>query len=225
MENTTEVATTATDISLPKGDTTAAEAKVSDQTKLVDKKELDHVLSDLQKWKSKFAELEREKAKTEERVKQAEIERMRQAQDWQKIAEIKEQEAKQAIEEKTRLKESIVYDRKFSEVRAAALKAGLRKEAEADLEMLSLDPVAIETTSTGRINVIGAEQFIEGLKLTRPHWFGSSKPSINSASPEVVASGRVTEQDIIELSKKARKTGDWSPVEKAYRIYNTQKAT
>lgn len=221
MENTTEVLPSSGTNTIS---TSEAKAVVASETQdVVDKKHLEHALADLQKWKQKTAELDRLLKEKDEKVKQAEIERMRQAQDYKQIAEIKEREAQEAIARETRLKESIVYDRKFSEVRAAALKAGLRKEAEADLEMLSLDPVAIETTSTGRINVLGADQFVEHLRLTRPHWFGSNKPSINSASPEVVASGSVTEQDIIKLSKEARKTGDWSPVEKAYKIYNARK--
>lgn len=179
----------------------------------IDKAELDHALSDLQKWKQKAKELE----KSQEDAKLA---RLKESQEWQKIAELKEQEANAARQESEGLKSAFLTDRKFSAVREAAMKAGIRTEALQDLDLVGLDSIAVETTSTGKINILGVEQFVSKMKATRPHWFGAGRaPNVNTADPSVSMDGEVT----IAAIMKAQKEGNTPLYAELSRRYQQQK--
>jgi hypothetical protein len=140
------------------------------------------------------------------------------------LAELKQQEAESYREKYEGLTSTIVEDKKFSAVKTAAIQAGIRKDALDDLEFLSLEDVVIETTSTGRHNILGAEQFIAKLKTTRPHWFSSKTRGINADVPEVTGASKVTSQEIIKAENEARKSGDWAPVKKLYEQYTAQRS-
>ena len=117
----------------------------------------------------------------------------------------------------------MVRDKKLSAVKALAVQMGLRKEAIADLEGLPLDDVAIETTSMGNVNVIGAETAVKNLKASRPHWFGQKAASVNSGTPEEVGSRQVTIKDVMAAEAKAKETGDYAPYQNTLRQYQNQK--
>jgi hypothetical protein len=174
-------------------------------------------LSDLQKYKAKVRELE--EAKEKER-----LERMRQNEQWQELAKEHELKASELANENKTLKESLVFDKKYSAVKAAALSSGLRKEALSDLELIDLEGVEIETTSTGRINVLNADRVVEQLKTQRPHWFGRKGGNINSGDPEVVGSKEVTYDDLYKAEEKARKSGDYAPYKSLLMKFRQQKS-
>ena len=147
---------------------------------------------------------------------------MKKNQQWQELAELKEKEADEAKRDSAKLKESLVFDRKFSAIREAALAAGIRKEAVSDLELLDLSEVQIETTSTGRINIIGADKTVDRLKTLKPHWFGNKGNKVNSDIPDVQTSGSVTMKQIYEAEKKAKESGDYAPYKQALIKYKQQ---
>lgn len=181
--------------------------EVTQAEELIPKKELERTLSDLHKYKQQAKELA-------EKQKNLELAQMREKQEWQKIAEVKEREAIEFREKYEAMQSAHVFDRKYSAVRDAALKAGIRAEAISDLELLPLNDVQIETTSTGRVNVLGVDDFIRKIKTTRPHWFGTSAARINSDTPEVVTGKKATYEDLIAAEKEAKKTGDYSNYKK-----------
>ncbi len=182
---------------------------------MVEKSKLKAALDEMHK--------ERERArKLEEQLKSKDLSVLKEKQEWQKIAELKEKEASDKDQELTQLRSGIVYDRKFSAVREAALKSGILESALDDLEMLDFKEVAIETTSMGRINVIGADRFVSELKLKKPHWFGGKGSKVNSNSPETVGAKSITWEQLQEAEKKANKTGDYAPYEKVLRQYQLQ---
>ncbi len=87
---------------------------------------------------------------------------------WKELAEAKEKEANDAKAETARIKDSFVGNQKYNAARDKCKALGLRPEAEADLESLDLEAITIETTSTGKINVLGADKFAERLKTVKP---------------------------------------------------------
>lgn len=182
----------------------------------VSKSELEHALADLQKYKSKAKEYEDKARKTEE-------ERLRETQQWQKLAELKAKEAAERDEELQTIKSSLVEEKKYSAVKEAALKAGIRPEAVDDLNMLNMKDVVIETTSTGRVNILGADRFIDNLKQLRPHWFGKPAMNVNTQTPKITTSTVASTDDLIKLSLEASKTGDYTAYKKALDNYKTKK--
>ncbi len=69
---------------------------------------------------------------------------------------------------------------RFNAVQTEALKAGLLPQAAKDLELLEMDGVEVEVTSTGRALVSGAKDFVERVKNDRPYWFQKpGAPNVN----------------------------------------------
>ena len=194
--------------------TTTTEPKVPEG--YVSKSELENVLADLHKYKAKAKEYEEKSRKTEE-------ERLRETQQWQKLAELKAREAQERDEELSKIKTSLTEEKKYSAVKEAALKAGIRPEAIEDLGMLSMKDVVIETTSTGRVNVLGADRFVDNLKQLRPHWFGKSSLNVNGVVPKITTGTVATEQDLLKMSLEASKSGDYTAYKKAFDEFNKRK--
>lgn len=172
---------------------------------------------DMHKYKKQLREIEAAKKADELKV-------LKEKQDWQKIAELKEKEATEAREEKARLTKAVVSDKKMSAIREAAMKSGMLDSALDDIELLGWSDVEVETTSTGRINVLGAEDAVKRLKTLKPHWFGKSATKVNSKIPDVKdgKSDIVTLEKIVKLRKEAQQSGDYSAYEPAFRTYQAQ---
>lgn len=174
------------------------------------------ILADLNKYKKEAADLA-------EKLKASETSSIKSRGDWEQLAKLKEEEAKQARIEAERLKNTYITEKKFNELRTEALRLGIRKEAIEDLELVDLNQIQIETTDRGRIDVIGAKIVAEKLKATKPHWFQDKEtPAINSSIPRVNLDGKITINEIYELEAEAKKTGDSSKFIEAIKKYKMQ---
>jgi hypothetical protein len=185
---------------------------------MVPKAEMEKVLADLHKWKNQAKELSVKSAAEREKLL---VEQGR----WEELAKEKDARLRELEERDAKTRQAFVDEKKFSAVKEAALKSGIRSEALPDLELVSLDKVQVETTSTGRVNVLGVEHAIEQLKLSRPHWFGGTKTVISGSDPQVnsTTTGIVNQKDLIKLSMEAQKTGDYTAYEKAFKQFRQQK--
>ena len=194
---------------------------VDDQTddkskKTVSAEAYEKAMADMHKYKKALREIENNK-------KTQELQTLKEKQEWQKIAELKEKEANDAIEERKKLTNAVINDKKMSSVREAAMKAGILDSALDDIELLNWSEVQVETTSTGRINVQGAEDAVKRLKTLKPHWFGKSAGKINSKIPDVNQDSDVVSiEKLNKLRKEALNTGDYSVYEPAFRKYQAQ---
>ena len=203
-------------------DTVVTDEKVvDDQTddkskKTVSAEAYEKAMADMHKYKKALREIENNK-------KTQELQTLKEKQEWQKIAELKEKEANDAIEERKKLTNAVINDKKMSSVREAAMKAGILDSALDDIELLNWSEVQVETTSTGRINVQGAEDAVKRLKTLKPHWFGKSAGKINSKIPDVNQDSDVVSiEKLNKLRKEALNTGDYSVYEPAFRKYQAQ---
>ncbi len=168
-----------------------------------------------------------EARKNAELLKSAAEKDMRDKEQWKEYGAAKEKEATEYKTKYETLSKSIQERAKISNVREACLKLGLVDSAIDDLEMMDLKDVVVETTSTGRINVIGAKSAAERIKSIRPHWFSESRvPNVNGRAPEVQAGGggSVSYEDLQKLEVEAKKTGDFTMYKKKMMEFKTQKA-
>lgn len=183
---------------------------------MVSKADLERALADLHKYKAQVKELTASASANNEKL-------LREGKRWEELAELKAREAEEARNELAKAREAIVNDKKFSAVRDAALKAGLRPEAIADLELVALDKVDVETTSMGRVNVLGVDSLISNIKLSRPHWFGGGKTNVAGAVPNISSpGGLVTKEEVIKLSLEASKSGDYTAYQQKLKQYQKQ---
>ncbi len=132
---------------------------------------------------------------------------------WKELAEANEIKAKEAAERATRVETSYLGEKKFSAVKTKCLELGIVPAALDDLEQLDMSGVTVETTSTGKINILGADKFAERVKTLKPHWFaGKGAPAVNTGGQRVVnnESTEVTVKDVLAAQTKGHKTGDYS---------------
>lgn len=182
----------------------------------VSKAEFEKVMAEMHEYKKQAKELNAKAKKEEENL-------LREKGEWQKIAEIKDKEAKDAASKLSEIQSSLVENEKFNAVKVAALKAGMTEQGVKDLELLQLNEVVVETTSTGRVNVLGVERFIDVQKQIRPHWFQKPGLSINGKIPGVTAGTVANESDLIKMSLEASKSGDYTAYKKAHAEYTLKK--
>jgi seryl-tRNA synthetase len=176
----------------------------------------EHILKDMHRFKEEAKRLQSE-------VEQMKEEKLKASKDWEALYTKRDAEAKEAQAEAARIKNSFLAERKFSAVKEAALKAGIRAEALEDLALVDKSSVQVEATSTGRVNVLGVSTFVEQLKATRPHWFGTGAPSVNTTTPGVTQGKKVEMKDILQAEKKAKISGSNREYLELVKQYQAQK--
>lgn len=179
---------------------------------------------------AKLKQLERElnsergaRKKAEQEVEVRRRQELKTKEDYKSLAD---QLEKELHEEKKRNEVTWSWfenNKKMDTVKAIAASHGIRKEALSIIEGMDLDGVDIEKTSTGRINVLGAETFVSGLKSKMPFLFENKTAKINAESPQVSnGSGPITYEKLMELKEEWKKTGDSAAYAKALQMYKQQ---
>lgn len=165
----------------------------------VSKKDAEKLASELARYKAQAEELTA-------KFKNQELESAKAANDWQKVAEVKQREAEEALEKLNKFKSAVVSDKRLSAIREEAIKSGLRKESLSDLSYLDYPEVRLNTDDEGNFKVEGAEKAIQRLKTTRPHWFTSSVPNVNLNTPNVIGGGgKLTLSEVQKLQAEYNK--------------------
>lgn len=193
------------------------EDKVETQEELVSKKVYKRVEADLMKAKAEAKKLAQE---LEQRHKQS----LREKEDYKTLAHEYETKYKEESEKNQALVQAQIHEKRYAAVERAALQAGIREDAITDLELLNLNEVEVEVTSTGRMIVNGAEDFVARLKAKKPHWFGRKGVSVNTDTPDVRKQKAPKWEDVIKLREKASKTrskDDWSAYKDAEKEWLT----
>lgn len=163
------------------------------------KSEVQKILEEAKSYKIKAQEYEA-------KMKAKEVEDLTANQRWKELAELKEKEAIEANEKAEKLKSAFVNKEKLSALKEAALQAGIRKESLPDLRLIDFPEVNLQNGNEGEFSVSGADKAIQRLKALRPHWFQSSIPAVNSASPAVTGDGSsITFDSVKKLQDEYKK--------------------
>lgn len=162
-------------------------------------------LDDMHSFKKKVLELEA-------KLGDVESEKLKAANNYQALYEQEKQKREQAEKKASDTLSWAANTQRFNEVKAVAQSKGLKKEALSDLEILDLDGIKVETTSTGRFIVEGAPEWVDKLKNDRPHWFGDLKPpGINSGGggggtpPGGGGNAKVTVADLVTAEQHLKR--------------------
>ena len=150
------------------------------EKKYVEQKDHESALKDLHKYKSKVKEYESKLTSYETEKETKAQEDLKKQNMYKELADKLEKDLAEEKSKREKNEKMFLNTKKFESLRQAAIRAGIRKEAEDDLELLSLDDVQIEYTSTGKINVSGAEDYITLVKKTKPHWFSGDQVVVNA---------------------------------------------
>ena len=181
------------------------EQSQDDKEKYVSKQVHDEVMQDLLKRKTRERELEDRLKSFESEQENLKTQSLKEKEDWKKLAEVKEKETlefKKKLESQEKLTANYF---KRAEVRAEAIKSGMREAALDDLDLIGYSGVDLETTSTGKLNVLGADKFVERLKATKPFWFEDKKaPMIDGNTPTTTKGPKMSMSDILKLQKQGK---------------------
>lgn len=92
---------------------------------------------------------------------------------------------------------------KQQEIKAQAMKLGIRDEAINDLQYLDTSAVEVETTSHGNTNILGAREFVENAKKLRPYWFKETRnTNVNNSNPGVQEGTKLDGQGLLKLQRE-----------------------
>jgi len=147
-------------------------------TETVDRAAYDQVKADMLANKQKVKDLQAE-------LENKKLQGFREKEDWKSIAEQHEAKAKEFETKYSGLQTSLVNTQKHNALVVEAQKQGINPNSIADLEMLDFEEITVETTTTGKIIVSGADRAIASLKLKRPHWFTKQVPGVNPNTPDL----------------------------------------
>lgn len=180
----------------------------------------------LAKLKQLERELNSEKAARKKAEQEVEIRKRQELKTKEDYKTLADQLEKELLEEKR--KNDVTWswfenNKKMDTIKAIAASQGLRKDALSILENMELDGVEVEKTSTGRINVLGADAFVSGLKTKMPFLFESKTAKINAENPQVNSgNGPITYERLMQLKEEWRKSGDSAAYSDALRKYKQQ---
>ncbi len=163
------------DLQQHEGGAAVTESSASDAEKTVktsiDPKDHERAISDLMKEKNARRDAESKLNELKSKAKVEEQEKLKQKDMYKELAERLEKENHEKDEKLKKFQTSFIHTHKFEAVRAAAIRAGIRPEAEGDLEMLDLNDLPHELTTSGRTIISGADDFVSTIRKTKPHWF------------------------------------------------------
>lgn len=176
-----------------------------DVKEVVPKSAYEEVMNDLHSYKSKYKELNDKLSSFEAEKENLKVKSLKDKEEWQKLAEVREREAEDLKKKLEATSKSTSNYFKRAEVRQQALKAGIKENAIDDIDLLSLDDVIVETTSTGKVNVLGADKFVDRLRATKPHWFtDKTDPKVVTTSPTATKPSSVSAKDVAKLYKEGK---------------------
>jgi hypothetical protein len=138
---------------------------------------------------------------------QLETERTEKLKEQQQYKQLWEQEKKrkeEAEQNVQKLKTTFSNTLKRSAVHKEAMSQGIRPEALKHLDMLDYESIVLETTSNGAINILGAKEYVEGLKNgEESYWFKSNAgPNVNTKSPsDEVKAKNMSIDEVLKLEK------------------------
>ncbi len=193
--------------STPEGSAQGEQSK-QESAKVVSYDDHKRALDDLHKFKSEWKKSQEAINASRAELESLKNQRLAEKEDYKTLAEKYQSELKQKETELNTFREGFFTSKKHDAVYAAALKAGLRSEAESDLTLLQLDGVEVERTDHGRVMVHGSDSYVERLKRERPHWFKNDEPPrVNSGGGKLSQNDPVTWDRVRELEKAAQKGG------------------
>lgn len=144
---------------------------------------------------------EKEKlAKENEEIKTA---KLKEQNNWK---DLYEQEQKKATEYESKLKNvstALIEDKMRTVIEREASKAGILPSALEDLDLIDKTMIEVETTSSGRINFHNVKEFVDSLKMKKPHWFGAHQdPNINNKRADYGTPKEMSMDEILDLQTK-----------------------
>lgn len=185
-------------------------SKDSKKDDVVPKTVAERFKKDMLKWKDLAKKNESQLAEVREQLELSKSKGDNGDPDYKSIAERFKTEATEAKTKAKELQENIVYSSKFDAVYRELKKLGLRDDAERYLEYEDLKDLEFETTSKGRVNVLGAKEWASEWQEKNKVLFEPKKSakvsSSDGRSGTNLESDKITPAMVVEAESKASRT-------------------
>jgi hypothetical protein len=185
----------------------SAPAVVTDDEK-IPKKAYEEVKNDMLKFKAELRKKEAEVEQAKSKAKELELAALRQKEDYKTMYE-QEANARKEIEGKySKTVSAVVDSTKWNAMSRELVSLGINPSTLGDVErLINFDDIEVETTSTGKVNVLNAKDVAERFKSSRPFYFqGNGKPNVNTNTPGVLTPGSVTMDQVKAAEAEYKKT-------------------
>lgn len=135
------------------------------------------------------------------KVEESENKKLQEANNYKALYESEIEKRKKAEDKTAKLAESFFNDKKMSAIKQKAVQEGIVDSCLKWIDKADHAPVQIETTSTGSVNVLGVDEFIQAFKAENPTFFASKvAPNINNSAPGN-SNAALSTVDLLKLEK------------------------
>jgi hypothetical protein len=155
-------------------------------------------------YRQKLADADAKIAEMAAKIDEKETETLKQKENYKGLYELEKKKREEAEAKNTKISKNYFEDKKVEAVEREAIKLGILDVALEDVKGLDVDVLQVETTNLGRSEVIGAKDFVEQLKIDRPHWFNKTgAPIVNNGPPgDPPKPKELTADELVQLQKK-----------------------
>lgn len=180
-----------------------AEPQVEPQAEPQSNGESDKLKNDLFKFKRMHREAQEKLAKLEADRKEAEEKSLAGQQKYKELYEKAAQERDEFKNSLSSLKTGLVDNEIKATVRQEALKQGLNPEFTDFLDVFDMSDVDYETTSSGKVIVNNAKDWVQGVKELKPSLFlKGNAPKVNNGGGGEPATKYYTPAEVLEIQSK-----------------------
>lgn len=161
-------------------------------------------IRDMLKYKDAAAAAQAELAALRQEQESMERAALEEKQNYKELYERSQQEAEAAKSRLNNFTEGWKQDRKMSVIETEARAMGMDPDFVDLLPTLDHSGVIVETTDQGSVNVLGAREYLENLKATKPKMFvDSSAPKLNTtpAGGNVGQAKPLSPAELVKLQK------------------------
>ena len=149
-------------------------------------------------YQKKINELAAQNEELVRKLKDDEDKKLAETNQYKELCEREKKKREMAEEAEKKLKHSYINNFKMDAIKRAALKGGIQEAAVEDIDRFDHNGVEVEYTSSGNINIIGVDEYVNSLKEKKSYLFKKiNAPIINNQSPN----SNVTSMSIDDLLK------------------------
>jgi hypothetical protein len=120
----------------------------------------------------------------QQKVEETEYTKLEETKNYKQLADTYKVKLNEAEKKAEDLAKSYFNDKKITAIKQKAVQEGIDQTCLKWLEKSEHNGVQIETTSTGNVNILGVDEFIQSFKQENPTFFPSkTPPTINNNAP------------------------------------------
>lgn len=147
----------------------------------VEKSVYESVSNDMHKYKRQAQDNSAANEQLRSEIEALKTDKLKETNNYKELYESTQAKLEETTNQNVTFKKEVVHNMKLDALREHAVKKGLRDLS--DLDIVDLSSMTVETTNTGKFNVLGADLMVENLQKKKAHWFNDGiDPGVNNST-------------------------------------------